>query len=157
MRVRLFFLSQGGYDTHSQQLNQQQNLLTELGGALAAFQQDLEKQKLADYQKTLESRRDLKKKPPAIDPNEPIRGSFLTGFEPGEKTTFGKIENAAAYSIHEGRTVVPLRFDPAGSVFVVFRKSNPGDNPITSVTRAGQDLLAAEGPVLLTRDPVDRV
>jgi uncharacterized protein (DUF1501 family) len=46
--VRLFFLSQGGYDTHSQQLNQQQNLLTELSGALAAFQQDLEKQKLAD-------------------------------------------------------------------------------------------------------------
>jgi tetratricopeptide (TPR) repeat protein len=59
-----------------------------------SFPSYYEKQKLADYQKTLEARRDLKKKPPMIDPNEPMRGSFLTGFEPGEKTTFGKIENA---------------------------------------------------------------
>ncbi|MEI8373412.1 MAG: glycosyl hydrolase [Planctomycetota bacterium] len=34
----------------------------------------------------------------------------------------GKIE-AAPYTVKDGRTIVPLHFDPAGSVFVVFRKS----------------------------------
>ncbi len=34
----------------------------------------------------------------------------------------GKIEPALVYRVVGGRTVVPLRLDPAGSVFVVFRK-----------------------------------
>ena len=34
----------------------------------------------------------------------------------------GKMEQAPAWSEKDGRTIVPLRFDPAGSVFVVFRK-----------------------------------
>jgi uncharacterized protein (DUF1501 family) len=46
--VRLFFTSQGGYDTHNQQANQHQNLLAELAGALTAFQKDLEQHKVAD-------------------------------------------------------------------------------------------------------------
>jgi uncharacterized protein (DUF1501 family) len=46
--VRLFFTSQGGYDTHNQQAKQHQNLFTELAGALAAFQKDLEQHKVAD-------------------------------------------------------------------------------------------------------------
>ncbi len=46
--VRLLFLSQGGYDTHSQQAGAHQALLGELSGSLAAFQHDLEKQSVAD-------------------------------------------------------------------------------------------------------------
>jgi uncharacterized protein (DUF1501 family) len=46
--VRLLFVSQGSYDTHNQQANAHQTLLTELAASLASFQQDLEKQKCAD-------------------------------------------------------------------------------------------------------------
>ncbi len=46
--VRLLWVSQGGYDTHSKQGPAHQALLGELSGALAAFQKDMEKQKLAD-------------------------------------------------------------------------------------------------------------
>jgi len=46
--VRLVWVSQGGYDTHSKQGPTHQALLGELSGALAAFQKDLEKQKAAD-------------------------------------------------------------------------------------------------------------
>jgi uncharacterized protein (DUF1501 family) len=45
--VRLLWVSQGGYDTHSKQGPTHQALLGELAGALAAFQKDLEKQKAA--------------------------------------------------------------------------------------------------------------
>ncbi len=46
--VRLLWVSQGGYDTHSKQGPAHQALLAELSGALAAFQKDLDKHKLAD-------------------------------------------------------------------------------------------------------------
>jgi uncharacterized protein (DUF1501 family) len=46
--VRLVWVSQDGYDTHSKQAPAQQALLGELSGALAAFQKDLDKQKVAD-------------------------------------------------------------------------------------------------------------
>jgi uncharacterized protein (DUF1501 family) len=46
--VRIFFASQGGYDTHSQQAGTHQGLFQELGGAMAAFLKDLEAHKVAD-------------------------------------------------------------------------------------------------------------
>jgi uncharacterized protein (DUF1501 family) len=46
--VRLLWVSQGGYDTHSKQGPAHQALLGELSGALAAFQKDVEKHKAAD-------------------------------------------------------------------------------------------------------------
>jgi uncharacterized protein (DUF1501 family) len=46
--VRLLWVSQGGYDTHSKQGPAHQALLGELSGALAAFQKDMEKHKAAD-------------------------------------------------------------------------------------------------------------
>lgn len=46
--VRLLFVSQGGYDTHSQQAGSHAALLSELSGALAALQKDLEGHGLAD-------------------------------------------------------------------------------------------------------------
>jgi uncharacterized protein (DUF1501 family) len=46
--VRVLFLSQAGYDHHNQQLGAQANLLGELANGLAAFQQDLANQQVAD-------------------------------------------------------------------------------------------------------------
>jgi uncharacterized protein (DUF1501 family) len=46
--VRLLFLSQNGYDSHSQQAATQPKLLGELADALAAFQQDLDGHGVAD-------------------------------------------------------------------------------------------------------------
>ncbi len=40
----------------------------------------------------------------------------------------GKIE-AVPFTVKEGRTTVSLHFDPAGSVFVVFRKTKPASAP----------------------------
>ena len=45
---RVFYTSQGGYDTHSQQLGTHFGLLCELSGALKAFLDDLAEAKLAD-------------------------------------------------------------------------------------------------------------
>jgi uncharacterized protein (DUF1501 family) len=46
--VRLMYVQQGGYDTHSNQAAGHPGLLGELAGALAAFQNDLEQLKVAD-------------------------------------------------------------------------------------------------------------
>lgn len=55
-----------------------------------SFPRFYEKQKLDDYQKTVATRLERKKKPPMLDPNDPFRGEFFTGFEPGVKADFGK-------------------------------------------------------------------
>lgn len=44
--TRVYFVSLSGFDTHSNQLTQQANLLTQLSEGLAAFQRDLEAHKL---------------------------------------------------------------------------------------------------------------
>ncbi|MBU0676927.1 MAG: DUF1501 domain-containing protein [Verrucomicrobia bacterium] len=44
MPTRIYYVSQGGYDTHTNQQGTQQRLLTELGDALQAFMHDLKKQ-----------------------------------------------------------------------------------------------------------------
>lgn len=49
----------------------------------------------------------------------------------------GVIEPAPVYRVQGGRTVVPLRLDPAGSVFVVFRRSAQPVQHFTSVRAPG--------------------
>ena len=46
LKTRVFFVSHGGFDTHSGQLNRHQQLLSELSGAMHAFQSDLAGHKL---------------------------------------------------------------------------------------------------------------
>ncbi len=48
----------------------------------------------------------------------------------------GKIIEAPVWREQGGRTVVPLEFDPAGSVFVVFRKPSAGVDPVVEVVGA---------------------
>ena len=49
----------------------------------------------------------------------------------------GKITDAPIYREVGGTTTVPIRFDPAGSVFVVFRKPVGKSHHLVSATRAG--------------------
>ncbi len=77
-------------------MGDEERALKWLGGLKESFPTYFEKQKLGDYQKTLEARRERKKKPAPIDESDPHRGRFVTGFEPGEKGMFGKIDNGVA-------------------------------------------------------------
>ena len=56
----------------------------------------------------------------------------------------GAREGAPAFTVTNGLVTVPLHFDPAGSVFVVFRKSAAGKDPVQSFARDGHDLFAPE-------------
>lgn len=60
----------------------------------------------------------------------------------------GAIEEAAAWRPSTGGTEVPLRLDPAGSVFVVFRESERRADPVLSVSWTGTTRDAAESPSL---------
>ncbi|MDR1743414.1 MAG: hypothetical protein LBR48_06280, partial [Dysgonamonadaceae bacterium] len=51
----------------------------------------------------------------------------------------GKIETAAVYSEKDGLTTVPLRFDPSGSVFVVFRKPAAEEHLVSVDFKADKD------------------
>jgi uncharacterized protein (DUF1501 family) len=51
--TRVYFVSLGGFDTHSNQANQHANLLTTLSDGLAAFQRDLESRQLGDQVLTM--------------------------------------------------------------------------------------------------------
>ncbi len=53
LETRVFFVSQGGYDTHANQANIHRRLLQELSSAMAAFQKDLEAHHLQDQVLTM--------------------------------------------------------------------------------------------------------
>jgi len=53
MPTRVYFVSLGGFDTHTNQLTQHANLMTQLSDGLAAFQKDLENKKLNDQVTTM--------------------------------------------------------------------------------------------------------
>ncbi len=65
----------------------------------------------------------------------------------------GTVREAGAFRIENGRTTVPLRFEPCGSVFVVFRK------PTKETERTGknwtetQPLQGIDGPWTVQFDP----
>jgi uncharacterized protein (DUF1501 family) len=48
LKTRVYYVSLGGFDTHAQQPGKQQQLLTQLGDALAAFTSDLKRDGLLD-------------------------------------------------------------------------------------------------------------
>ena len=62
----------------------------------------------------------------------------------------GVIEDWPAYTEKEGRTRVLLRLEPAGSVFVVFRKPARLADPVASVAYQGPAAPVAAAPVELT-------
>jgi len=51
----------------------------------------------------------------------------------------GRVERAALYASAHGQTRMPLRLEPAGSVFVVFRRGvKPEPDPVVSLARNGR-------------------
>jgi hypothetical protein len=54
----------------------------------------------------------------------------------------GARESVALYREENGRTIVPIRFDPVGSIFVVFRRAAPAGPPIASAELDGKALFA---------------
>ena len=62
----------------------------------------------------------------------------------------GRVTAVDAFTEHEGITTLPLRLDPSGSVFVLFRKPSTGTDPIVTVTCDNKPVeLPAEVPVPL--------
>ncbi len=53
----------------------------------------------------------------------------------------GRIERPAIYDNVSGMTRIPIRFDPYGSVFVVFSDAKPEAEPVVSMRRDGADLI----------------
>jgi hypothetical protein len=66
----------------------------------------------------------------------------------------GRTANASAFEEKDGVTQIPLRLEPSGSVFVVFRKSSAGVDPIVSVTRNGQPVAKALTAIDLARGDI---
>jgi hypothetical protein len=66
----------------------------------------------------------------------------------------GRIETAAAFSEKDGRTTLPLRFEPSGSLFVIFRKPAKDMDSVATLTRNGQPVLPAvenAGTLVITK------
>ncbi len=58
----------------------------------------------------------------------------------------GKIERAPVYTDRDGRTTLRLRFEPAGSVFVVFRRAASGDPAVAVRAEIKADARQAAKP-----------
>jgi len=57
----------------------------------------------------------------------------------------GRIGDAPVWREENGRTIVPLNFDPAGSIFVVFRDKAGGDGHVVSAKYSTSD--GSDGPL----------
>jgi hypothetical protein len=66
---------------------------------------------------------------------------------------YGRIEPAAAWEDKDGVTKLPLRLEPSGSVFVVFRARGKQGDPVAMLTRDGKGLLplAERGPKIVVK------
>ena len=63
----------------------------------------------------------------------------------------GEIEPVAVYEQTGGMTRIPISFEPSGSVFVVFRESAAGADPVVSVTLDGRPIVPAPEPKAVVR------
>ncbi len=67
----------------------------------------------------------------------------------------GRIERPALYEEVDGMMRLPISFDPAGSVFVVFREdAGPGGKRLVSVARDGREIVSTTRPVA---EPADEM
>ncbi len=58
----------------------------------------------------------------------------------------GLVEEAAAFAMSDTETTLPLRLDPSGSVFVVFRQPTSETRRIAPAMPAPEELMRLEGP-----------
>lgn len=88
MPTRIYFVSIGGFDTHSNQVGQHAGLLTQLSDALAAFQKDLESKKL-DEQVTTMTFSEFGRRPSENDSRGTDHGTAAPLFVMGSKVKAG--------------------------------------------------------------------
>jgi hypothetical protein len=67
----------------------------------------------------------------------------------------GVIERAPVWHELDGRTTVNLKFDPAGSVFVIFREPASGDHVVTAKTDAQWETIVDKNGGLLVKATSD--
>jgi tetratricopeptide (TPR) repeat protein len=79
-------------DTYTR-MGDEEKALKWLASLKESFPRYYEQQKLADYEKSLKARQEARKKAKPPDAADPVRDTFVTGLEPGEKASFGDIEN----------------------------------------------------------------
>jgi hypothetical protein len=63
----------------------------------------------------------------------------------------GSIEVAPVFEEKDGRTLVPVRFEPAGSVFVVFRKPVTGDHAVSATFTAAPETSGHSGNLKIVK------
>jgi hypothetical protein len=80
-------------------------------------------------------------------PREATLSFRVTGLRPEFwRPETGEIEPAAVYEQVGGVTRLPISFEPSGSVFVVFRKSDEALNPVVGVALDGKPIIPAPEP-----------
>jgi hypothetical protein len=89
------------------------------------------------------------------DPKEKVACTFRVGGKQPElwDPVTGEIRDAMAFRQEDGRTSVPLEFNPRGSVFVVFRRPVTGNGPAASNYPTTQPLMEINGPWQVAFDP----
>jgi uncharacterized protein (DUF1501 family) len=88
MPTRVYFVSLGGFDTHSNQVGQHSFLMTQLSEALAAFQRDLESKKL-DQQVTTMTFSEFGRRPSENESRGTDHGTAAPLFVMGSKVKAG--------------------------------------------------------------------
>ena len=96
--TRVYFVSLSGFDTHSNQANQQANLLTTLSDGLAAFQKDLELHKL-DGQVTTMTFSEFGRRPSENESRGTDHGTAAPLFVLGSKVKGGLHGTAPALNL----------------------------------------------------------
>jgi hypothetical protein len=88
-----------------------------------------------------------------VSNQDPYEADFSVAFRAGDRRpelwdpATGTMTQAARYTVKDGRVTVPLHFDPAGSVFVVFRKPAEGVDAVAELRHNGRDVSAIQIPV----------
>lgn len=92
------------------------------------------------------------------DTKEKITSTFrVAGMQPEIwNPVTGQIRNATAFQQVNGRTVIPLEFDPSGSLFIVFRYPIPASTQGTTSSNFSNivPLTELKGPWEVTFDPM---
>ncbi|MDB6126293.1 MAG: twin-arginine translocation pathway signal protein [Verrucomicrobia bacterium] len=96
--TRVYFVSLSGFDTHSNQANQQANLLTTLSTGLAAFQQDLEAHRL-DGQVTTMTFSEFGRRPSENESRGTDHGTAAPLFVMGSRVKGGLHGTAASLNL----------------------------------------------------------
>ncbi|HVS53791.1 MAG TPA: DUF1501 domain-containing protein [Opitutaceae bacterium] len=100
--TRVYFVSLSGFDTHSNQLTQQANLLTQLSDGLAAFQKDLEAHRL-DGQVTTMTFSEFGRRPSENESRGTDHGTAAPLFVMGSRVKGGLHGTAASLKLERNQ------------------------------------------------------